>query len=394
MKAPADASGWIAGELPEDGSIRRLDEDRYEVRIERLIPRPIETVWAALTIPERLNDWLGRRAELDLRVGGRYVVWFHGAANDGVQGVITEYDPPRVLAYDWNDSAGDINIRWVLRSDGDGCRLTFTSSCLAVSQPGIGALWFLGGAAGWHVFLDDFCSSIVNQARATHDGAYYHAVDARYRRHFGRFVPGCDTPPILRHHEPDGFVTPAGDGLYNLRFARRMLLPIEKVWAALTETDRLAEWFAQTSLDLRVGGTVEFLWQTQGHVDRGVIVALEAPRLIAWALPGPEGRHSVVRCELSQEDPKMLGTRLVLTQTFICAEDLVDIAAGWHAHLYDLADAAARASPLPWTSERERARAKAELAHVPRYRTRLSRGPTRFPPAFEAPRPNLAKALN
>jgi uncharacterized protein YndB with AHSA1/START domain len=34
------------------------------------------------------------------------------------------------------------------------------------------------------------------------------------------------------------------DGRYVLRFERRLNHPVEKVWAALTESDRLAEWLA------------------------------------------------------------------------------------------------------------------------------------------------------
>ena len=93
--------GWIDGERPEDGQLRRVGEDRYEFRIVREIPRPPEKVWAALTIPERLADWLGPRAELDLRIGGRYFVWFSLQDDDAVRGIITALDPPRLLAFDW-----------------------------------------------------------------------------------------------------------------------------------------------------------------------------------------------------------------------------------------------------------------------------------------------------
>ena len=55
--------------------------------------RPVAAVWEALTVPERLADWLGRPADLDLRVGGRYFVRFAGAPNDdGVYGVRAQGD--------------------------------------------------------------------------------------------------------------------------------------------------------------------------------------------------------------------------------------------------------------------------------------------------------------
>jgi hypothetical protein len=42
MAATLDEDGWIAGEKPGDGEIRHLGDDRYEIRIVRLIPRPVE----------------------------------------------------------------------------------------------------------------------------------------------------------------------------------------------------------------------------------------------------------------------------------------------------------------------------------------------------------------
>jgi uncharacterized protein YndB with AHSA1/START domain len=91
---------WIDGERPGDGQIRSLGDGLYEFRIERLIGRPIEQAWAALTIPERLAEWLGPIADLDLRVGGRFIVFFDRENDDGVRGIIREYDPPRLLTFD------------------------------------------------------------------------------------------------------------------------------------------------------------------------------------------------------------------------------------------------------------------------------------------------------
>jgi uncharacterized protein YndB with AHSA1/START domain len=380
MAARIDPEGWIAGEKPGDGEIRPLGEGRYEIRIVRLIPRPVEKVWAALTIPERLEAWLGERADLDLRVGGRYLVWFPGSANDGVLGTITDYDPPHLLAYNWNSGSGDLNIRWALAAEGEGCRLTFSSVCRRMTEPGVNAWWVLGGFAGWRGFMDDLSASITGEAAPEADALEHPAVVARYRRHFGTHVPGFDKPVILRHHEADGYVTQSADGLYTVRFDRFIMVPIEKIWAALTDPARLADWFAQAKIDLRLGGDVEFRWDSHGYVETGFIVALKSPRLLAWAIPGPDGRHSVVRWDLKQEDPAGLGTRLTLTQTQLRPEHLLSVASGWHAHLHDLPEAALRPAPLPWSLEREKARAEREIAdHVPRYRTRLPRAAAEVP---------------
>jgi uncharacterized protein YndB with AHSA1/START domain len=292
--------------------------DLYEQRFERLIPRPIDTVWAALTVPERLAGWLGQPADLDLRVGGRYFVRFAGAANDdGVYGVITAIEPPRLLAYDWNDTGGDTSLYWELTSEPEGCRLEFT-------QTGLTAWWFIGGFAGWHSFLDDLCALLIEATAPDQQqiDASYRALEARYRRWFSPFVVGSDIRPTLRHNEPEGLITDAGGGRRNIRFVRRYMLPIETVWSTLTESDRLDDW---------VGG--------------GDIVERKAPQLIAWALPGADDPQSIVRCQLTQEDPRMMGCRVALTHTRVKPEHVPGVLAGWRARLHELPDAAARARP-------------------------------------------------
>lgn len=181
-------------------------------------------------------------------------------------------------------------------------------------------------------------------------------------------------------HEADGTVTQVGDGLYDLRFERRYRLPIETVWAALTEPARLSDWFAQATVDLTLGGAVTFRWAAHGSVQRGAITTFDPPRALAWTLEDPDGGRSVVRWELTQEDPDFMGTRLVLTQRALRADHLLSIATGWHVHLDELPDAAARDAPLPWSLEREQARSRGELEqHVPRYRARLPRAAAEVP---------------
>src|SRR6266511_2822992 len=41
-----------------DGTVEEIG-GRYVLRFERRLPHPVETVWDALTRPERLRDWFG-----------------------------------------------------------------------------------------------------------------------------------------------------------------------------------------------------------------------------------------------------------------------------------------------------------------------------------------------
>lgn len=47
------------------------------------------------------------------------------------------------------------------------------------------------------------------------------------------------------------------EGQYELRFERRLKHPVEKVWAALTDPERRAEWLAPGTIELRPGGRAE-----------------------------------------------------------------------------------------------------------------------------------------
>ena len=135
---------WIDDPL---GEVNRRDDGRYDLVFRRRIHKPLEKVWAALTVPERLADWFAT-VELELRVGGKYrIVWEdHGYSVDGE---IVEFEPPTRLAHTWPDpdpARPPALVRYELEPDGDGCRLTF-------SNLGVPAQ-YLGAVAGWHVFLE------------------------------------------------------------------------------------------------------------------------------------------------------------------------------------------------------------------------------------------------
>ncbi|MEX2628818.1 MAG: SRPBCC family protein [Tistlia sp.] len=126
--------------------------------IQRLLPGPIERVWAYLTQSELRRQWLAA-GEMEMRVGTPFeLVWRNDELTDppgqrppGFSGEhrmesrITELDPPRRLAFTWNGS-GDVSF--ALEPKGNEvlltvthCRLPDRSTQLAVS-------------AGWHGHLD------------------------------------------------------------------------------------------------------------------------------------------------------------------------------------------------------------------------------------------------
>ncbi|HZZ67516.1 MAG TPA: SRPBCC family protein [Phenylobacterium sp.] len=147
-----------------------------------------------------------------------------------------------------------------------------------------------------------------------------------------------------------GEVRKVGD-TYEVIFERRLKRPIEKVWAAITVPERIAEWFTEATVDLRIGGTVTLNWPEDNYRMSGVIIELDPPRLFAWTWPHEQHPDSVVRWELSPDGD---GCRLTLTQTGMVDPVLRSVAAGWHTYLECLAGGV-DGIHTPWQAAREAA---------------------------------------
>ena len=102
------------------------------VRLERLLPGPIERVWAYITEADKRARWLAG-GHFDLRVGGRISLEFDNnnlssdknpparfkdSAKHTTGGVITRLDPPRLLAHTWTWESGDTEVTYELTPRG------------------------------------------------------------------------------------------------------------------------------------------------------------------------------------------------------------------------------------------------------------------------------------
>ncbi|MFZ3179981.1 MAG: SRPBCC family protein [Methylocystis silviterrae] len=126
--------------------------------IERLLPGPIERVWAYLTESELRRKWLAA-GPMEMKVGAPFeLVWRNDELTDPpgrrppdfgdehrMQSRITEVDPPRKLAFAWQGS-GDVSFE--LEPRGDHVLLTVIHRRL----PDRATLLMVG--AGWHMHLD------------------------------------------------------------------------------------------------------------------------------------------------------------------------------------------------------------------------------------------------
>jgi uncharacterized protein YndB with AHSA1/START domain len=132
-----------------------------EVRFERLLPGPIETVWAYLTDAKKRGEWLAS-GPMDPRVGGKIALRFKhselsanqapppekyrkmDAEGHHAEETVTEIDPPRRLAFTWG---GNSEVVFELAPKDGQVLLTLTHRKLPNEAEQT------GNAAGWHCHL-------------------------------------------------------------------------------------------------------------------------------------------------------------------------------------------------------------------------------------------------
>ena len=128
------------------------------LRIERLLPGPIERIWAHLTASDLRRKWLAA-GDMELRVGAPFeFVWRNDELSDPpgqrppgfpeeqrMQSRITELDPPRKLAIEWGSTGG---VTFELEGQGREVLLTLTHRRIADRATRLNI------CAGWHMHLD------------------------------------------------------------------------------------------------------------------------------------------------------------------------------------------------------------------------------------------------
>lgn len=128
------------------------------VTIQRLLPGPIERVWAYLTDSDLRRQWLAA-GEMGAKAGNSFeLVWRNDELTDPpgqrpagfpeeqrMQSLITEFDPPRKLSITWQGS-GDVSFE--LDPKGDKVLLTVIHRNLPDRDT------LLKVAGGWHMHLD------------------------------------------------------------------------------------------------------------------------------------------------------------------------------------------------------------------------------------------------
>jgi uncharacterized protein YndB with AHSA1/START domain len=158
------------------------------LRIQRLLPGPIERVWAYLTQSDLRRRWLAA-GDMDMRVGAPFeFVWRNDELTDPpgqrppgfdaehrMPGRITELDPPRKLVITWGER-GEVSFQ-LDPQDADVLltlvhrRLPDRATMLKVS-------------AGWHMHLD----VLVARSTGKEPGPFWDGW-TRLRQEYDRRLP-------------------------------------------------------------------------------------------------------------------------------------------------------------------------------------------------------------
>lgn len=90
------------------------------IEVDEFLPHPVEAVWDALTISDRLAGWLMPN-DFALQVGHRFTL---DTGNWGItECEVLEIEHERLLRYSWRNGPLDTEVIWRLEPEGHGTRL-------------------------------------------------------------------------------------------------------------------------------------------------------------------------------------------------------------------------------------------------------------------------------
>ena len=130
------------------------------LHIERLLPGPVERVWAYLTESEKRKKWLAQGPMANYAGGDVELTFYHaqlsseptpadyqkfeGATNEGK---VLRCDPPHVLSITWPDGGQESEVTFVLEAKGPDTLLKLTHTRLSSADSMVMV------ASGWHTHL-------------------------------------------------------------------------------------------------------------------------------------------------------------------------------------------------------------------------------------------------
>jgi uncharacterized protein YndB with AHSA1/START domain len=163
------------------------------VRFRRLLPGPIERVWAYLTESDKRAQWLAA-GEMEPRVGASVELRFdhaslsshkepvpdrfkEGGCGDATRHEVIRCDPPRLLSLTWGGGAdGPSEVTFELTAQADKVLLVLTHRRLA------GRTMMVDVASGWHSHLAMLTERLNGQEPAASFWSIFSAANAEYEK--------------------------------------------------------------------------------------------------------------------------------------------------------------------------------------------------------------------
>lgn len=306
--------------------------DRVRLDYEREVQAPIDRVWRALVEPAEAATWWGVDS-VTVEPGQRYLL--HGGEMPP-GGPITAWDPPHLLAFEWNRDETDTPqvITFRLTAQGDRTHLHF-------SHEGLLESWSESVLPGWHAVLVQLEATIAGEP---YDGtAIFEAVGPLYgaMRSPDEYRAGGGRAIDLDEGRL-GTVERTHDGAHTtLRFTRQLDASPGAVWGALTDPGELSVWM-NCPVDVVPGERIIFYFGDGDLVQDCAITEWEPGERLAFEWndyyprrdPSDEGyQASLVTFELEAHEG---GTRLVLLHTLGQPVSAPENLGGWHGHLVAL----------------------------------------------------------
>ena len=313
------------------------------VRLERRLAGPIERVWAYLTDPELRASWLAG-GELEPRLGGRVTLAFRHAEitrtddapppayrrahEDGhvAHGVVTAWQPPRLLRHTWDAGDEASEVTFVLRDEGETVLLTITHRRLDTRRA------IVSVAAGWDAHVAALAARLADAPTP----AYWRAFLDSERRHGDAFLHEGDAAG----RPPDVATLGAlADGSHRLSYERLVAAPIDDVWRVLAEPSSRDRWYpAELRFEGHVGGYAREQFPGEATpLPEGTLTAWDPPRRLAFTMEAdPDASEPSVRHRQSVTitlEPADTTTRLRFEYTFGDRSLAAPVGAGWHGCL-------------------------------------------------------------
>lgn len=148
-----------------------------------------------------------------------------------------------------------------------------------------------------------------------------------------------------------------------LLFTRTLPAGVDTVWSWLTEANLRRQWLADGDMELTKGAEFELVWRNEQlsepadqiggaseneHSMKSTIIEIEPGRLVSFTWSNTDGVTFALEGKADETELKVVHKALPDHNT------LLNIAAGWHAHLDILASRLRGEKPVPfWDAWRQ-----------------------------------------